>query len=182
MNISKFMLISCLSLSSVFVANSVYASSADAFNRFIDSSPSAKAALKQVAAREEISAGCMYSANESHQGFTVMKDGSIYEWSRTDIDSNNNSNRKLLKINKRLTDRIFDIKEHNGFDSAELDYQIDGTTYCYVRAINGSNVKAIIWPKNEIMGKGKKVPESVREIFDEIVNTGAMAMGLIPEK
>lgn len=177
MDISRFFCIS-VSVFSLFGVSAANASSADAFNKFIDSSPAAKALLKQVAEKEEISAGCMYSASERHQGFTISRNGNIYEWSKTELDSKNNPNASLLKVDKKLTDRVFDIKEHNGFDNAELDYTIDGTSYCYVRAVNGSRIKMIVWPMNEIMGGGKKVPESAREVFDEVINTGAIAMGL----
>jgi len=182
MKISNCLLFSCLSLFSAFTATDSYAvSSAEAFNRFINSSPEAKAELKKAMDREELTAGCMNSANDTHHGFAVARDGSIYEWSKTELDSATLPKKKLLKIDKKITDRVFSIKESNGFDNAELDYIIDGTSYCYVTYIHGSRTKYIAWPRNEIMGKGKKVPESAKEVFNEVVGAGAVVLGMIPE-
>ena len=182
MTISKTLLISCISSLAVFFAfNGNYAeaagsagvSSADSFNRFINANPSAQLAMRDVADKEEISAACMFSSNEVHRGITMMKNGSIYEWSRAETDADLSS-RKLLKKDKTITDKIFNLRNTNGFDDAELEYHIDGTSYCYVRYLHGSKTKTIIWPRNEIMGKGKKVPESVKEIFNKMLSAAAV--------
>ncbi len=177
MNRFKFLFVCSTAL---LISVNAHASSADAFNKFIESSPSAQAELKKVGNKEEITAGCMYSATETHQGFTVTKNGNIYEWSKSELDKEN-PNRKLIKNDQRLTNKVFDLADSNDFDKASLDYEINGTSYCYVTRTNGSISKTINWPRNEIMGKGKKVPENAREVFNEVINTGAKAMGLIPE-
>ena len=182
MKISKFLFVSCLPVFSAFVVQNCYAaSSAEAFNKFINSSPEAKAELKKTMDREEITSGCMNSASDTHQGFTITRDGSIYEWTKTELDSGSMPKRKFLKKDKKTTDRIFDIEENNGFKDAQLDYAIDGTSYCYVSYVHGSRAKFIVWPRNEIMGKGKKVPESARELFDEVLAAGAIALGMFPD-
>ena len=181
MKASKFLLISCLS---VFVVTSdcYAASSAEAFNRFINSSPEAKAELKKTMDKEELTAACMYSDSNTHYGFAVARNGDIYEWSKTELDSGTLPKKKLLKNDKELTSGVFEMKEKNGFDSAELDYIIDGTSYCYVTYIHGSRTKYIAWPRNEIMGKGKKVPESAKELYDEIIGVGAIALGVVEDE
>ena len=106
-------------------------SSADAFKRFIASSPEAQAAIKKAADSEQIDAGCMYSAKGSHIGVTVTKDGKIYNWTMGENDKK--EQKKLVATNVNLADNLFALKDANGFANASLDYEIDGTSYCYVR-------------------------------------------------
>ncbi len=170
---------SSLILSIIFILNpklSIAQSSSEAFNRFISSSPEAQAAIKQAKETEQIDAGCMYSAKESHIGVTITRDGNIYNWTMGENDKK--EQKKLVANDKDLTDKLFKLKDTNGFENASLDYEIDGTSYCYVRTKSGSSSKQIIWPRNGLMSGGRTVPQSAKELFEATINTAALAMGL----
>lgn len=158
--------------------NVVNASSVDAFNKFITSSPEAGEIAAKVQQNEEITAACMSSATERHNGVTITRDGKIYSWYRDDNDTKGGQVKRLVKTDKAVADRIFKMRDTGDFLTSELDYKTDGTSYCYVNNTSGSKFKQITWPKNELMSGKKKVPEAARALFNAVVDAGAEAMGV----
>ena len=82
---------------------------------------------------------------------------------------------------KDLTDKLFKLKDTNGFENASLDYEIDGTSYCYVRTKSGSSSKQIIWPRNGLMSGGRTVPQSAKELFEEKKRKDKVFTAFLPE-
>ncbi len=160
----------------VFPALSHAQSSADAFNRFVASSPETRAEVEKVAKAEQIDAGCMYSGQETHIGVSITKEGDIYNWTMGDNDRK--EQRKLIKNDKNIANALFALKDANGFANASLDYEIDGTSYCYVRTRSGASAKQIIWPRNGLMSGGKTIPPAAKELFDRTISSAASAMSV----
>ena len=152
------------------------ASSSAAFQKFIKSSPIAKKDMAKTLDSESISAACMASATDRHNGVTLQRDGSIYTWYTTGADDR--KIRRFVKKDKALTDKVFALRDSSDFDKATLDYQIDGTSYCYVISSTGSKQKQITWPKNEIMSGHKQVPPAAKSLFKAAIDTTAIALGM----
>ncbi len=150
-------------------------SSSEAFQKFIKSSPIAKKDMAKTLGSESISAACMSSATERHNGVTLQKDGSIYTWYMAGSDER--EIRRFVKKDKALTDKVFALRDNSDFAKETLDYQIDGTSYCYVRSKAGSTYKQITWPKNEIMSGHKQVPPAAKSLFKAAIDTTAIALG-----
>ena len=150
-------------------------SSSEAFQKFIKSSPIAKKDMTKTMDSESISAACMSSATDRHNGVTLQRDGSIYTWYIAGADDR--EIRRFVKKDKALTDKVFALRDRGDFAKATLDYKIDGTSYCYVRTKSGSTSKQITWPKNEIMSGHKQVPPAAKDLFKAAIDTTALALG-----
>ena len=150
-------------------------SSSEAFQKFIKSSPIAKKDMTKTMDSESISAACMSSATDRHNGVTLQRDGSIYTWYIAGADDR--EIRRFVKKDKALTDKVFALKDKGDFAKSVLDYKIDGTSYCYVRMKSGSTSKQITWPKNEIMSGHKQVPPAAKDLFKAAIDTTALALG-----
>ena len=151
------------------------ASSSAAFQKFMKSSSLAKEDMSKTLANESISAACMSSATDRHNGVTLQRDGSIYTWYMAGADDR--EIKRFVKKDKALTDKVFALKDRGDFAKATLDYKIDGTSYCYVRTKSGSTSKQITWPKNEIMSGHKEVPPAAKDLFKAAIDTTALALG-----
>ena len=151
------------------------ASSSAAFQKFIKSSSMAKEDMSKTLDSESISAACMSSATDRHNGVTLQRDGSIYTWYMANSDDR--EIKRFVKKDKALTDKVFALKDNGDFAKATLDYKIDGTSYCYVRTKSGSTFKQITWPKNEIMSGHKQVPPAAKDLFKAAIDTTALALG-----